>query len=529
MTVLKQPPVTRSFALPAVDWRKLLLAACFVVIGVTQAYNMLAFPFYDNTEGTNMASAWSILRQGSVSPYTYTYENPPLGWLVLTSGMILGEVVPPDGESILSGGRVAMLITHILTAGLVYAIARKLRVSFAVALLAMLIFSLSPLTTVLQRRILLENIMTFWMLVAFYFVIGKRRMLVHYAASAFALGLAFLTHIIAQWFIPAILFAVFKHTEQSHRRFVISLFAGILVCLLAVFPFHALLKEELFPAGFLFGGSHPHVSLLETQSDLFKRISLDEFLDADSSLVHNINRWTDIHEAASDPVFMVVGFASAGLIIFAAISQPYLRPFALLLIFYGFHVSTLRQLFDPALIPLLPLFAISTGIVMQGILNGAAKISHSKAVQYALYAGLVAVTVSGFGSSVVTHARIYTLDQVSMQREAVRWIRENLPHDAILVTDNFAFVDLRDTMPNVHYYWVADVDPAVRVDILENNWCNIDYLLTTAQMLNDIDRNGLRLVSTANRNSVIVQEYENNGWPLYIREIRKHNCDIPFP
>jgi hypothetical protein len=75
----------------------------------------------------------------------------------------------------------------------------------------------------------------------------------------------------------------------------------------------------------------------------------------------------------------------------------------------------------------------------------------------------------------------------------------------------------------------VDEDPEVREEVMGGNWCKIDYLLTTPQMLEDMNKNRLQLVSTAHRNSTSIRRYENNGWPIDIRQVNKRNCNVPFP
>ena len=518
-----------ALGLPTVRWRKFLLLAVLLLAGTTHAFNMLRFPFYDNVEGINMANAWSILHEGKLSPYTYTYDNPPMGWIQLAVWLAIGSVIPAP-ETILPLGRVFMLVVHILTVLMIYGVARKLGLSRLYAILAVLMFTLSPLATILQRRILIENLMTLWVLISMYYALGDGRTLLHYAVSAFALGMAFLTHVAALCFFPAILYVVYKHSHSAHRRFVLILWLGIAISLFLGFPLQALLKDELLPVGVPFGGSHPHVSLYGTQSMQLERISAHEFLHSDSSFIVNLNRWMSFDEAASDRGFMIVGLSSAALVLVSALFwRPDLRPLALLLVIYGLHLATLMRLFDPGIVPLLPLLAISIGVVAQTAAELIKQYIPHSVMRYPLYAVLAVPFVSVFGWTYVQSPELYRVDQTRMQFDAVRWVSRHAPPDSLVVTDGYAFVDLRRALPNTHYYWVVDEDPQVRYEVMDNDWCNIDYLLTTPQMVADMDENRLHLNLTAHRGSVRLQMYENNGWPIYVREVRKHNCNIPFP
>ena len=452
-----------------------------------------------------------------------------MGWVLLALWLAIGSVIPAP-DTFLSLGRVFMLVIHVLTALMIYGVARKLRLSQPFAILAVVLFSLSPLVIILQRRILVENLMTLWVLISFYFVLGNKRTLLHYAVSALTLGMAFLTHVVALSFFPAIFYVVFKHSHSAHRRFALTLWLGIVASMFFGFPLHALLKDELLPAGVLFGGSHPHVSLYETQAVQLERISGQELLSSESSFIFNLKRWVSFEEAASDRGFIIAGLSSAALVLtMATLWRPHLRPLAWLMFLYGLHLVTLKRLFDPGIVPLLPLLAISIGIAAEMIFQLIKNTLSQRAISYPLYAGLATLLLAVCGWTYGQKFEIFRLDQTSMQIDAVRWLSQHAAPDSVVVSDSYAFVDLRQTLANAHYYWVVDEDVQVRYEVMDNNWCNIDYLVTTPQMLADINENQLQLSLTAFRGSESLKTYENNGWPIDIREVQKHNCNIPFP
>ncbi len=527
--MLRPLSLPASIGLPVVNRRQSLLLAVLLLAGMSQAVNMLHFPFYDNAEGINMANAWSVLHEGSLSPYTYNYDNPPLGWIFLALWLAVNTPIPAS-ETVLALGRGFMLVVHILTALMIYGVARKFDLRRPFALLVLLLFCLSPLVTILQRRILVENLMTLWLLVALYCVLGNRRTLLHYAASAGALGMAFLTHVAAMFFFPAIFYVVLKQSHQAHRRFVLALWPGIAVSLFLAFPLQAALKDELLPAGVFFNDSHPHVSLYDEQSVQLERVSVQEFLRRDSSFIFNLHRWTRLDEDTSDGGFILAGFFCAALVLAMAIFwRPHLRPLALLLLLYTLHLATLKRLFDPAIIPLLPLLAISMGIAAQTAVHLCREYIPQGAARYSLYVALALLLVTVFSWSATRKLEIYSADQTSTQFDAVRWVSQHATPDSLVVTDSYAFVDLRQVLPDTHYYWILDVDAQARSELFDNTWCSISYMITTPQLLADMDNNQLKLLATAHRNSTTIQMYENDGWPIDVREVNKRNCRIPFP
>src|SRR6266513_2404475 len=142
----------------------LSLATAFVF----HAYNMFNYPRYELDEGTYISNAWAIT-QGLVSPYPYGYGHPPLAWMQIAAWMQLTGGPFTFGNA-LNSGRVFMLFYAVGSALLVYLIVRRWSGSLSAALLALIIFSLSPLSVTYQRQIYLDNIATFWLLLSLYFL-----------------------------------------------------------------------------------------------------------------------------------------------------------------------------------------------------------------------------------------------------------------------------------------------------------------------------------------------------------------------
>ena len=143
-------------------WPLIVLVALLVVSGLAHGTNMYRFPYYENDEGTYMARAWSFATEGELAPTNYTYDHAPAGWILISLWTMLTGGFFTFGFAI-NSGRVLMLILHLLSAALLFDIARSLSKSVIVASIAVLIFSLSPLAIYFQRRVLLDNIMVFWL------------------------------------------------------------------------------------------------------------------------------------------------------------------------------------------------------------------------------------------------------------------------------------------------------------------------------------------------------------------------------
>jgi len=119
---------------------------------------------------------------------------------------------------------------------------------------------------------------------------------------------------------------------------------------------------------------------------------------------------------------------------------------------------------------------------------------------------------------------VYTENQVDGQIQAAEWAANNLPQDAVVVTDDYAFVWLRETHPNTQSYWRVDTDPAVKFTLLGDDVCNIDYVVATPQVFADIQTFDMELMRRTIEQSEVLMTYPNNGWPVEIRQVRKADC-----
>ena len=174
---------TRAIPLPT--WFEAIL----VVLGlatafVFHAYNIFNYPRYELDEGTYISNAWAIT-QGLISPYPYGYGHPPLAWMQIAAWMQLTGGPFTFGNA-LNSGRVFMLFYAVGSALLVYLIVRRWSGSRSAALLALIIFSLSPLSVTFQRQIYLDNVATFWLLLSLYFLaVSDSRLLFMVLSSDF--------------------------------------------------------------------------------------------------------------------------------------------------------------------------------------------------------------------------------------------------------------------------------------------------------------------------------------------------------
>lgn len=498
-----------------------ILTALLLVIGYIQFQNMFGFPYYQDIEGTNISNALALVETGELSPYTYAYDEPPAGTFIIGGWLAVGNSVV-DSLSAIDMGRVLMLVFHVLTTAVVYATAKKLTHSDVGAIIGALAFSLSPLVTSLQRQVLLDNIMIFMLMFAFYLIVGERRMLSHYLLSAIAFAGAVLTKGDALWFFPAFLLIIVTQANPHHRRYAAWLWVTFAVLLMALYPLYAQMKQELFPQGWLFGGDFPHVSLIERFID--RGVTNGNFLGIGSGLSYSFANWTNLENEAADPMLIAAGVIAALFVLVMSLDNKRIRPLLVMLIGFGFYLMFSGQVFNTHIIPALPLLALAVAVVMGAIFRLISGGQGGGFVRWALGLMIVAALLYPLWVFYGSRLDIYEDNQVNGQMQAIEWIKRNIPEDSVIVTDNYAFIDLRQTHPNTHHYWRIDTDPAIKFNLLEDNLCNIDYMLTTPQVNNDINTYGMDLLKRTYDQSEALVTYENNGWPVQIRQVSKAQC-----
>ncbi len=496
-----------------------ILAALLLIVAVAQSQNMFKFPYYHDEEGTHIANGWSVAEHGKLSPYTYSYEDPPGGPIVLAGWDLL--IGGPSAYGFpLNSGRILMLGMHIVATALVYLNAKKITRSEVASIVAALIFAFSPLTTSTQRVVHMENIMVVLLLAALYLIVGEKRTLMHYYLSAFVLGLAFLTEESALFFIPAFLYIVYSSASKEHRRFAVVLWLTIVLLVASFYPMYAQMKEELFPEGSWLGGSFPHVSLLERLSD--RGPNTGRFLNYGSGLAAAFEQWTDLKNPVADPVIIYIGLINCIFVALLAIDHREIRPVLAILVAEFVHLLFGGPVYVFEVVLLLPFLALGIGVVTGKVEQALGRMNNG--FRYVLAPAAVIVMLYPFWSFYSHRLDVYTENQVDGQIQAAEWAANNLPQDAVVVTDDYAFVWLRETHPNTQSYWRVDTDPAVKFTLLGDDVCNIDYVVATPQVFADIQTFDMELMRRTIEQSEVLMTYPNNGWPVEIRQVRKADC-----
>ncbi len=520
---------TSVFSVPI--WLETLIVLVGLMVSfVAHAYNMFNYPHYELDEGTYMSSAWAIMN-GMITAYAYGYGHPPLAWI-----QIAGWVQLTGGfftfSNAINSGRVLMLLFALGCSLLVYLIARQISNSRSTGLLAMVLFSLSPISLTLQRQVFLDNVGTFWLLLSLYLIIASKSRLSYIVFAALSFGIAFLSKEVFLLFMPILIYTVWLHSTRYQRKFTIISFTYIVVVCGLAFVLMAVLKGELFPYNWhLPWDHHPHLSMLDTFIQQAQRGQQQgKFSDAWFGWTH------------ADPLLVEVGIIAIAFNLLVGLWNHkhlliLLSPFRffkrwrvrdavpvqdkhllLSLLAISFWLLLVRGgvVFGFYIIPIIPLLAlnISAGISLIATLIG-------KLVRFKLVCGLLIFAIIGVIVPYdLQHAQFaFTQHPTSAQTEAIVWVRNHVPHNAMIVINGYLYLDLREpdgqgvgggaTYPYAHIYWNVAYDPEVRDRLLQGNWDRIDYIVADWGMLQDIKTTGrpMMLISTALQHSILRAEF----------------------
>ena len=515
-------------------WEWLLIGAILLISGLAHGINMFNFPYYENDEGTYVSQGWAILHQGQLAPYTYWYDHAPAGWILIALWGRTTGGFSTFGMTVASG-RVLMLILQLASTFMLYRIARAISGSALVATLAALLFALSPYGIYFHRRVLLDNIATFWMLLAILLLVSGRLTLSRVWASAAALGIAILSKELTIFLVPGLAYLVWGRAQTSQRPFALPGWLALVGSIVSLYVLMAVVKGELFPTGTSLGGTASHVSLLGALAYQASRGKDGGLLDFNSGFWGFAKTW-----ARDEPLLVLGGSASA---IVSALAIRWWRLPGIMGVlalslwaFLGRGGETLRYY----LVPLLPLLALNVALVLGLVVGGLnmrckSRIGNRGPV-VAGAIGFIAASLCligllvGYSSPDLQRGPdlqggnlrlLWTGTQTVAQRQTVDWILSHVPSSSKVVVDDAIWLDLHATHPYAQWHWRVDLDPAIQNGVFHDDWRNIDYIVVSAVVWQNAVANHLTLVSDALGHCTVVTRFDTGGWPIEICKVNK--------
>ena len=485
------------------------LEAFVVVLGLiasllAHALNMFNFPRYELDEGTYMSSAWAIMN-GMITPYAYGYGHPPVGWIQIAAWVQLTGGFFTFGNA-LNSGRVFMLFYALGCSLLVYLIVRHLGASRTAGLLAMVIFSLSPLSITYQRQTLLDNIATFWLLLALYLLVVGNSRLFYIAGAAIAFGISILSKEVFVLFIPVMIYATWLHTTKFQRKFALVAFVYTSIAITSAFILMAILRGELLPQGWLPWDTHEHLSLIGTYATQVQRGNNQ------GSFLSSWDTWWQ-----ADKVLMICSIVTVAFNLIAGWWNRKQLMLALLAISFWLLLIRGGVVLSFYLIPLIPLIAMNAAFAVNTILGWLGKLVRFDLVRAVLVLGVIAAIVP---YDIQASTIPFTQHPTTAQTQTMAWIRSNIPRNSFVVINSYLYMDMRQpggasvgdgaVFPFAHVYFNVATDPEIYNLILNNNSDRIDYIVADSEMLHDIQGdNTYKIINDALKNSIPVATFKS--------------------
>ncbi|HWD53598.1 MAG TPA: hypothetical protein VG346_00685 [Acidimicrobiales bacterium] len=495
-----------------------LLTALLIVVGIVHGVGLSRMPLPVDDEGTYMAQAWAIQVRHALTPYTYWYDHPPVGWIQLAGWTFVTHAFSGSTIAVVAGRRI-MLLYALVDAALLYLIARRLRMSRVWASVGVLAFALSPLAVDYQRMVYLDNLAMPWMLAAFALALTPRRRLWTFGASGACFAVAVLSKETMLLFAPALMYQVWQRAHRTTRAFCVTATASVFALLVAIYPLLAVLRGELLPGP-------GHVSLAS---------AINFQLNGRQGTGSPFNPSSQAHSLVAGWLHLDPWLPLAGLICLpVGFSVRRYRPIAVAEAIALLDVLRGGYLPVPFVIALLPFSALlvaATGSTLSGLVRwnsgrrpwAVAKGGALLGVAGALLVFVVPAWASGLHTQMATN-------QVAPTAQAETWVEHHVPRSDRLLVDDTVWVDLVDhgfdrPYGVVWFYklgYVNNLDPSVK-RTLGGGWRDFQYVVETPSMRAALAGSGsqaLPQVAQAVDHSTTVASFGRGVDTIDVRRIR---------
>ncbi len=446
-----------------------------IVATILHGTNMFHFPYYENDEGVYLSQGFAVGFQNRMTDYTYWYDHIPGGWMMIALWLRLTGGPFMFGFSLYSG-RMFMLVIHLLSSALLFFITKKLTGKNWPGFLAMIIFSLTPLGVYFQRRVLLDNIMTFWVLASILVVLMSKFRLRWIAVGGLFAAFAVLSKETAIVAIPPLMFLSTTQLKPRQRVIGLLLFCLPVVLGIGYFVLYALLKHELFPGP-------GHVSLIGTWAFQLSRGNKLPFWNPSSDFWSSVIDWAD-----KDPWYIIMMFASLLWMIVTSVKKWQRMGVALVAVFFWLFMMRGGLVLNFYVVPMIALGALTTGVMFADLMK-------------IRYAGLITILLLLGSWSFILSDTPWVTDETTPQLESVEWIKHNLPQQSIIAMDHFELIDMQESrFPNdpvfhrAHWFWKLEDDPTISQGVIQGDWQNIEYLVLTHEFIKQLGVKALPLL-----------------------------------
>ena len=481
--------------------------------GTVSAINMAGYPQRFEDEGTYISQAWSVKEEGALAHYTYWYDHPPVGWIQIAAYLVISNGLDRYGSAI-TAGREFMLVMHLATIGLLYALARRLAIGRISAAIGTLLYALSPLSVEFSRYVLLDNVALPWLIGAFLLALSPRRSLLTAIGAAVCMAIAVMSKETLLVLLPVVLYGLWYTGDTRNRRYTLTAFSVVFGMICAAYILYAALKNELFPGA-------GHVSLLGTLFwQLFGREGSGSIIDPNSGTYGLVKYWLNID-------YFLIAAGALGLLPSLFIRSLRSVGFALLISF----AMLLRTgyLPFPYIIALLPFAALCFAgafdrLIIMPLTRRGVWIPFRLAAGIALVELLIILVfiIAPMWQPKLATAMIVDADASS--RQAVAWMAANIPRSSRLVVESGLWADLEERgfdQPKPVWLYKTETDPAVKSEI--GGWQGVDYIVLNGPTIGarNFDTS-FPTVSTGIKNSKLATEFGSGNQKILIYRVDKN-------
>lgn len=494
-------------------------AIVLVIAAISHSFNMFGYPLYLGDEGIYMSQAYAVAKLGKITPYTYWYDHSPVGWLQIALWTVLTGGFTTFGTAI-DSGRVLMLLFHLGTVLLLYGLVLQMTGRSWLAFVAAMVYTLSPLSLIHGRRVLLDNIMTFWMMLSVLLFIGHRNRIAPMLYSGICYGITVLSKENAALLLPAFTYGLWTQirVSQYNGRFARTAWLFTAGSIISTYLLFAALRGELF-----------HLpSVTKSSISLFGTLFWQTGRKADNLFMHNLQMdWLQ-----RDSWLLLSGAAvTIGYSIFGDVKKRFV---ALLSGFMFLSLIKGGAGLDFYILPMLPLLALLNALAVHDglvwIKSRKWQIAGMTITDRSIFipAFSLVLAVLMLFANLKQYPQIFSLKQTTLQRDALAWIRQHVPSQSKLAIDDDLWVDLQaggaagtPKYPYAHSHWKIDGDPEIYRDLLKNNWQNLDYLVLTPGLGQRFREKGDAILAPAYLNSKAVVLFDDGTASIEIRKVVK--------
>jgi 4-amino-4-deoxy-L-arabinose transferase-like glycosyltransferase len=436
-------------------------------------------------EGIYVAQAWSVLRQGRLSPYTYVYDHAPAGWILLAGWMRLVGGPLALGNAI-DTARALTVGLGILSVPLLYMIARRMGCPPAATAAGTGLYAVSPLATFYGRLVLLDTIMVFWLLLSVALLLAGGGAYWRWLLSGACFGLAILSKEAGVAFVPAALLLVYMQRRPSSARAALATWVLPAMAVVSLYPLYAAVRGELLPSApshflmFTIGGGPPHISLVDA--------ILWQATRGGGGLLNRQNMFWDAFLTdwlRRDPIVAVAGSVAVLVNLARGIRSRRLLVTGVLGALPLLYLARGGLVYSFYIVAALPWLCLNLAAIIAPALARLPRPAHPLRLSAAL-ACTASVLLLGFYWRIGSLGPVYTERPAADAREAVAWVKGHVPPESTMIVNDNWWTDLREAgrngpaFPNAHSHWKVAFETDVSQGVFHDDWRIVRYIFITA-------------------------------------------------